>query len=74
MMINTNNPDTPNWGKRGGPLPKGGEMPGWISKGSRAPEGAEYSGLLECHTNFIEEGIYWSYSTNTRNLRSIYVD
>jgi hypothetical protein len=48
MMINTNNPNTPNWGKRGGPLPKGGNMSGWISMGSRAPPNAEYSGLLEC--------------------------
>ncbi len=48
MFINTNNPDTPDWGPRGGPLPKGGDMPGWVSTGSQAPPNASYSGLLEC--------------------------
>ena len=36
MQINTNNPDTPNGGARGGPLPKE----------SHAPPDAEYSGIL----------------------------
>jgi hypothetical protein len=48
MFINTNNPDTNNWGARGGPLPSGGKMPGWTSTGSMAPPNASYSGLLEC--------------------------
>eukprot|EP00949_MAST-11_sp_MAST-11-sp1_P003017 g3017.t1 len=48
MFINTNNPSTPDWGGRGGPLPTGGKMPGWTSTGSMAPPNASYSGLLEC--------------------------
>ena len=65
MMINTNNPDTPDWGKRGGPLPKGGQMPGWISKGSRAPENARYSGLLECPCTTRVEKVFTGHTPRT---------
>ena len=68
MMINTNNPAPPNWGKRGGPLPKGGEMPGWISKGSRAPEGAEYSGLLECPCTTRVRKVFTGHTPRTQGI------
>ena len=70
MFINTNNPDTPNWGARGGPLPKGGEMPGWRSAGSMAPPNASYSGLLECPCTTRVNKMFTGYTPLTKGTCS----